>query len=362
GWFGDEVEFEDGRILVAGRSQNDPAGYLFERNGSGEWVLARKFAGADGSGLVADDIAIDGDRIAFVRREVAAYIYEHSESGWVLADVLPIGSAHTVALEGDVLVVGSPYESIFDETPRIEGVAYLFERADGEWQQVARLHSPGEDPLGYFGTRMDMQDGLLVVGEGHETGAVYAFRKNEEGDWSTFAGTYHGSLHGTVHVPAISARAMAIGYSVFDYANVELFDVAELMNEASDTDETDDDAAGDDDPGSDDPDDGAGDDVSGDDGSGSDGDGSADTGSDDSNGTATGGDSGDAGGGTDLASGSGSTGAESEPDETGGGAMAWLVILLGLLRKPDREREGGRSVREQEKLGATPSKEKRIWC
>src|SRR5690606_3382040 len=73
GGFGRNVVFEDGRILVGGWSPADPAGYLFERDASGEWALAPKFAGADGSGLVVDGVAIDGDRIAFAEDATGAY-------------------------------------------------------------------------------------------------------------------------------------------------------------------------------------------------------------------------------------------------------------------------------------------------
>lgn len=321
GRFGMDVAFEDGRILVSCWSPNDPAGYLFEQNAAGEWLLVRTFSGADGSGLVVDDVAIDGDRIVFGHDETGAYVYERSAAGWVLSEFIPVPGARTVALEGDVLVVGAPFEPI-GEAPRFEGVAHVFERADGEWQQVARLYSPRGDALGYFGTRMDMQDGLLVVGEGHETGAVHAFRKNEAGEWVGFADSFKGSMHATVHVPAISASTMAIGYSVVNSAGVELFSVAELLSE---TETVEDPGNVNDDPDSD------GNDPAGD-ASG------ANPGSDDSAGTA-GSDGDTSNGGTTNSLAGGGNMAGTEPAagaSAGGGAMGCLAALLALLGKRKR--------------------------
>lgn len=331
-YFGAHVMVDGNRVLVnEQRSHGRPSfAYLYEPNDAGEWTLTRTFAGEDGSGLNVSDSVLDGDRIAFAANG-NGYLYERESAGWLLADTIEVGKALTVALEGDVLVLGAPGENIGDAS-RSEGVAHVYERAGDAWVQRARLHAPGiGTAYAGFGSSLDLEDGLLIAGENHETGAVYAFMKNEAGEWTQFAmHDLAGTLRYIYRDQAVSAYAMAVGYSGSTDQRVLWYDMPLLMAEAGFTDDGDDDGSvGEDDSG--DADQGDDDTGSGDDpNAGDDGDDQGGAGQDDDNqGDGDGDASGDGTAGNADMSGAGETAAETVDDADansgGGGALMWLM-------------------------------------
>jgi len=337
GYFGTEVAVSGDRILVTSSAADVRRAYLYERDGTGNWTWTRTFMGEDGSGLDVIDSAIDDDRIAFTANG-NGYIYEYGASGWLLADTVELGGAATVAIEGDVLVLGAPGENIGDR-PRAEGVAYFFERDPDAWVQRARLNAPNDgNAHANFGVTVDIEDGLVLAGENHETGAIYAFLKDEAGEWTQFAQHVEGNLSYVYWDSAISAQALAMSFSEGAPARVLWYETSALIAEAGlENDENFDDPAGDED-------ENEGDDSNGSDDANEDddtnpGDGGNDPGVTEadndaaSDGADEGSDDAGAGDGDDDTGGTGDASGNAEQADaagggSGGGALAWLLTFL----------------------------------
>jgi hypothetical protein len=90
-----------------------------------------------------------------------------------------------VAIDGNMMVVGSPHESYLSDR---EGAIYVFERIDAMWSQTQRIVSPDGDVRGQFGTGVDISLGtegisFIVVGApfAGASGKVYTFKKDGGG-------------------------------------------------------------------------------------------------------------------------------------------------------------------------------------
>ncbi len=148
----------DGDTLAVGASGDPTNGsfagavYVFERNLGGEnnWGLRTKI--------------------------VPPVIGTEDEFGW------------SVALSGDNLIVGVPGEA------GGTGAAFVFNRNQGSpdgWGQVQVISHPQPNTLDEFGSSVEIQDDLAVVGAiregstlGTRTGAVYIFRETAPGVWT----------------------------------------------------------------------------------------------------------------------------------------------------------------------------------
>lgn len=309
--FGYNIDLDAGRIIASSR-EFDGAAYLFERDAAGAWNLAMEFTGQDGGAADVSSVAVSADVIALAEDANGVFIYEHNGFDWLLRKFIAATAEYPsrmyVALEGHVLAVAEPDADTDDERPRNDGVVHVHER-DGNWVHVATLQAV--DPVAYssFGIGLDVQDGVLVVTENHETTGTYVFAKDEIGDWRLITSFRQGSVHGYRQAATVSARTLAIGYPGPEIANVYAYDMADLMPAVSDDD---------DDSGSPD------DDTSGvaDEGDGE--------GGDNSGGVADGDDSGSS---DDIAMEAGENDtANNEPPEqdtgSGGGLMGWLTALL----------------------------------
>ena len=195
-----------GDRVVAGAPEADPSGldsagaaYVIARRPGGSWELeatlvARDATAGDQAGFA---VAIDGDTIAIGAPYAdapqtdsgAVFVFARSGSGFSPVQTLSgedgfdyFGSA--VALEGDLLVVGAPY----DDPPMEAGAAYVFERAAPErFVPIGRLDPPEPEAQAFFGTSVDVSGARIVVGEpsatvaGSETaGAAHVFERMGE--------------------------------------------------------------------------------------------------------------------------------------------------------------------------------------
>lgn len=92
---------------------------------------------------------------------------------------------HTVAVSGDVAVVGAPGD---DDSGANSGSAYVYERVAGEWTFAAKLTDPAGAKDEYFGAAVDVDGDWIAVGSpqagpGSDTpGRVVLFRR-ENGAW-----------------------------------------------------------------------------------------------------------------------------------------------------------------------------------
>ena len=138
--FGSCVAVKGGLIAVASPSDNENGQdsgsvYLFD---AATGVLLRK--------LIADDSA-PGDQFGY-----------------------------TIAIASPLLAVGAPFD---DDLGQSSGSVYIFHTDSG--QQLAKAQQSDADPYDFFGSALDLEDELLVVGHSLDddsdfnAGAVYVF-------------------------------------------------------------------------------------------------------------------------------------------------------------------------------------------
>jgi hypothetical protein len=84
----------------------------------------------------------------------------------------------TLAIEGNVIVVGSPYDN------NNTGAVYVYEPdASGVWSQTAKLVPDTANLSNLFGWALDLEGGVVAVGAPSES-AVYLFAKDGSGVWT----------------------------------------------------------------------------------------------------------------------------------------------------------------------------------
>jgi hypothetical protein len=141
----------------------------------------------------------------------AAYVFTRSSGVWSQQAYLKASNAEawdyfgwSVALSGDTLVVGAPYDPYElnigseDEGDNSAGAVYVFTRSGGVWSQQAYLKASNAETYDHFGLSVALSDNTLAVGAASEAssasggeadnsvqdaGAVYVFIRNS-GAWS----------------------------------------------------------------------------------------------------------------------------------------------------------------------------------
>lgn len=210
GIFGWSLDAEGDRLLVGaygdGRvAEQSGAGFIFEREDSGEWTERASLLPSDGD--VADwtgySVGLSGDVAVLGAYNSAGpggltgagsvYIFERSPAGhWkevgerYAADAEAwdhVGRA--LAVEGDLLIAGSHRKN----TSR--GAAYLFRRTGGTWIQEDKWTAPGAGPKASFGTSIDIEGEVVAIAApgwdvyGPASGVVFT-RRFTGGAWTGY--------------------------------------------------------------------------------------------------------------------------------------------------------------------------------
>lgn len=149
------------------------AAYVFQRDGDtwGNPVTIRP-ADAKASAYFGRAVSISGDYVLIGARgdsgTGAAYVFERIDGNWtevakLVSDDITSNDrfGRSVSISGTHAVVGADGD---DDNYNSSGSAYVFERIDGVWVQTDKLKA--SDPCGdsYFGRSVAMGDGFLVVG------------------------------------------------------------------------------------------------------------------------------------------------------------------------------------------------------
>lgn len=217
--FGAAVALERGCLVVGaplhdGAEENEGAVYVYRHLDtiSNLWTLV---TGLSPSSLLPEgaqfgrSVAISRDTIAVAARgastntssPASVHLFRRNLGGadaWGEARVLTgfavahdFISAEVVALDGDVLAVGAPFESEGIEIN--SGAVYVFHRNEGgpdNWGLVARLTSPDVANGGLFGLSVSVKGDVIVVGETGSSppdvlasgaGRAFLFHRNEGG-------------------------------------------------------------------------------------------------------------------------------------------------------------------------------------
>ena len=211
--FGTAVAIDCGTVAVGARLQdgavpNQGAVYLFRREPEG-WVEADKVTAPDGASYdrFGDAVALDGDTLVVGApnddwmlppvEHGSVYVFVRVGGAWILQQKLVRPGAggdglegrfgQTLALEGDLLAVGSTVEGALLGD---HGAVTLYRRIAGTWTQEARF-LPGAGTVG-FGGALDLDGGVLVVGNkddgqaGQNAGAVHVYEERQSGWVETY--------------------------------------------------------------------------------------------------------------------------------------------------------------------------------
>jgi len=107
----------------------------------------------------------------------AAYVYERSGATWSQQAYLKASNAESddyfglsVAITGDTVVVGAPYEDSngtggqSDNSASSAGAAYVYERSGAAWSQQAYLKASNAESSDHFGISVAISGDTVVVG------------------------------------------------------------------------------------------------------------------------------------------------------------------------------------------------------
>jgi len=178
-----------------------------------ETMLSPSDAGAFDANWYGYDVAVDGDRIVIsepikyegIEEAGAVYVYEpDGDSGWSETKLTASDGATgggqfgmSVAVDGDIVVVGRPFELDPDGGPPpttgtglpttgLQGAVHVFESdGDGGWAETKLTASDAADQ-DQFGSSVAVSGDRIVVGAGGDderAGAVYVFERGGQDGW-----------------------------------------------------------------------------------------------------------------------------------------------------------------------------------
>jgi len=198
-WFGTSVAVSGDTVVVGSRYEDEGgfyagAAYVFVRNGT-TWTEQDKLMASDAQAgdEFSYSVAVSGDTVVVGARGEdsggsdagAAYVFVRNGTSWVQQDKLMASDAqvydwfgYSVAVSGDTVVVGAPYEASggFDA-----GAAYVFVRNGTAWSQQAKLTASDAEAYDWFGYSVAVAGDTVVVGAygeddgGTDAGAAYVF-------------------------------------------------------------------------------------------------------------------------------------------------------------------------------------------
>ncbi|UCC30878.1 MAG: FG-GAP repeat protein [Phycisphaerales bacterium] len=181
--------------------------YVLRFDGS-RWVEEAKLTASDAAenDQFGQRVAISGD-VVLVGAHLddcedgsqdcgSVYVYRSNRSGWIEEAKLTASDAapddafgHCISVDGDVVLVGAPYNDCEDGSPNC-GSAYVYRRRGNHWVEEAKLtaHDAASDDI--FGYSGSLSGDVALMGAGKDdwgdgpfrAGSVYVFRFNR-GSW-----------------------------------------------------------------------------------------------------------------------------------------------------------------------------------
>jgi len=211
-YFGYSVDI-DGDYIVVGAYGEDTNGtdsgaaYVFHRIGVNGWDEGVKLEAFDGeaSDNFGYSVAISGDYIvvgAPYEDEAgtdagAIYVFHRTgTNAWDLGTKIlsSDGEAgddfgYSVGIDGDYIIAGAIFEN---SKGYRAGAAYVFQRGDGtSWNTGTKIVAPDGAAIDYFGSSVAIDGEFIVVGahvddneNGTDAGGIYLFSHAGDNDWS----------------------------------------------------------------------------------------------------------------------------------------------------------------------------------
>jgi len=210
------VPQEDEDALGSNTLAEAGAVYIYEKNGSGNWVLMAKVVAPTrtANDLFGSSVSIAGDYLIVgapladsnpvtnaSTNEGAAYIYERNGATWdfkatlvapIATDADQFGVSVSITANGYAAVGADAEDEDANETNTLNaaGAVYIYERnsSTGLWERVQKVVASDREIDDQFGNALDISGNFLVVGTklggtGDE-GAAYIFERTGSGTWT----------------------------------------------------------------------------------------------------------------------------------------------------------------------------------
>lgn len=183
----------------AGPDPNTGAAYLFERTEDG-WTLRHQFSPTTEENTPTDEertnefgrsIAFDGETVVvgdvhepttMVPWIGGAFVFSGQDTAWEQDAALGTEASDlfgtAVAVDGDTLLVGTPYAEVDERTT---GAVYAYERRKGAWERRGRFAPDDPHQFSQFGQSVALDGETAVVGD-PGAGRAYVFDRTS-GDW-----------------------------------------------------------------------------------------------------------------------------------------------------------------------------------
>lgn len=209
--FGYSVDVS-GNVAVVGAVGDDDSApsagsaYVFEASG-GSWTEVAKLTAGDSEDgdNFGNAVAVDGTVVLIGAPQDddlgtdsgSAYVFEKTNGAWTQVAKLTaddgaagdrFGNFRSLAVDGNIAVIGAFAD---DDVGAESGSAFVFERANGSWTQVAKLHADDVGAGDRFGSAVDLDGSAAVVtstgstANGEGSGTAYLFDGTAE--WSQVA-------------------------------------------------------------------------------------------------------------------------------------------------------------------------------
>ncbi len=203
--FGQSVSV-DGDFVVVGAPDDDDAGlssgaaYVFQWD-SDLWVEKAKLTASDAAAgdLFGNTVAVSGDLLVVGAplsdaggfNAGAAYVFRFDGASWVAEARLIASDAEAgdefgspVAVSGDAILVGARFD---DDAGDNSGAAYVYRLVNGSWVEEAKLTASDAAGGDTFGKSLSLRGDLAVIGSpndddgGANSGSAYVFQFNGTG-------------------------------------------------------------------------------------------------------------------------------------------------------------------------------------
>lgn len=204
--FGWSADIDDDTIVIGAPFEDNVIGalvgnaYVFTMDGRGRWTQQAKLFPdvAPNGAIFGAAVAVDGDRALvgapYLGMEFivgAAHAFTRSGTSWqhVQHIVSPISLARdrfgtSLDLDGDLAIIGAPRDA-----PPTYGTlsVFLYSARIGQWESVYYAAAPDMTVLDRFGQSMRLQDDFVLVGAPVHAGVGAIYRYDRVGPAVTFA-------------------------------------------------------------------------------------------------------------------------------------------------------------------------------
>lgn len=207
GHFGSAMAISGSRLVVLAE-----AVYVLRRSGT-SWAQEDLLtpAGAPdwrgGLALSGDTLAIQADGDESAPDSGGVYVLRHDGAAWQQEAHLTASNAGagdgfgaSLALAGDILVVGAPDEDSAatgtggdqdDDTAGASGAVYVFRRTGSIWQQEAYLKASNTGAGDRFGTDVALSGDVIAVGAPRESSAATGVDGDQESEGALYSGAVY---------------------------------------------------------------------------------------------------------------------------------------------------------------------------